>query len=72
MGFQSDKWSLPADNHNITGQYNPAFHSTEGMVGVSLPGNPQVISGPLREAAEAVGFEYDEDVNDGVPLGIGK
>ncbi|KAH6904223.1 aryl-alcohol oxidase [Coprinopsis sp. MPI-PUGE-AT-0042] len=47
------------------------FHSTEGIVGVSLPGYPQAMSQPLREAAEEVGFVYDQDVNDGVPLGVG-
>lgn len=69
---QSEKWSLPADNHNVTGQYDPAFHNTEGIVGVSIPGYPQAISEPLREAAEEIGLKYDLDVNDGVPMGIGK
>lgn len=68
--LKSEKWSPPADNHDTTDQYNPAFHSTEGMLGISVPGYPQAISGPLREAAEEIGFNYDNDVNDGVPLGI--
>ncbi|KAH6904212.1 glucose-methanol-choline oxidoreductase [Coprinopsis sp. MPI-PUGE-AT-0042] len=68
--LKSEKWSLPADNHNITGQYDPAFHNTDGIVGVSIPGYPQAIAEPLREAAEEIGLEYDQDVNDGVPMGI--
>jgi hypothetical protein len=48
------------------------FHSTEGVVGVSLPGYRQAMSQPMREAAEEAGYDYDQDVNDGVPLGIGK
>lgn len=68
--LKSERWTLPADNHNITGEYDPAFHSTEGVVSVSLPGYPQIVSASIREAAEEVGLEYDLDVNDGIPLGI--
>lgn len=68
--LKSERWTSPADNHNTAGEYNPAFHSTKGVVDVSLPGYPQAMSGPLRQAAEEVGFQYDQDVNDGVPMGI--
>ena len=63
---------MPADNHNITGEYDPAFHSTDGVVSVSLPSYPQVEGGPFREAAAEQGIEFDLDVNDGVPLGVGE
>ena len=69
---QSEKWTSPADNHDTTGEFDPSFHSTEGVVSVSLPGYPQAIRGPVREAAEEIGLQYDQDVNDGVPLGVGK
>ncbi|KAH6904191.1 aryl-alcohol oxidase [Coprinopsis sp. MPI-PUGE-AT-0042] len=69
--LKSEKWTLPADNHDIRGEYDPAFHSTEGIVGVSLPGYPQAIDATLLEAAQEVGYPFDLDMNDGVSLGIG-
>ncbi|KAH6904199.1 hypothetical protein BKA70DRAFT_1432404 [Coprinopsis sp. MPI-PUGE-AT-0042] len=68
--LKSEKWTLPADNHDIGG-YDPAFHSTEGIVGVSLPGYPQAIDETLLEAAQEVGNPFVLDMNDGVTLGIG-
>ncbi|KAH6904200.1 GMC oxidoreductase-domain-containing protein, partial [Coprinopsis sp. MPI-PUGE-AT-0042] len=69
--LKSEKWTLPADNHDITGQYDPTFHSKEGVVGVSLPGYPDAIDAPLLQAAQEAGHPFDLDMNDGVPLGIG-
>lgn len=68
--LKSEKWTSPADNHDTTGDYDPSFHSTEGVVDVSLPGYPQAITETLREAAEEIGLRYDQDVNDGAPLGV--
>ncbi|KAJ3526126.1 hypothetical protein NMY22_g10298 [Coprinellus aureogranulatus] len=69
--LKSEKWSPPADNHDTTGQYDPAFHSTQGVVGVSLGGFPEAADAKVMQAsAELSGdFAFEVDGNDGIPLG---
>ncbi len=68
---QNEKFTPPADGHNTTGEYNPAFHSEDGVNGVSLPGYPlpsaQLVLDSLNEE-----FPYTEDYNGGSPIGFGK
>ena len=70
--FQSEKWVPPADNHNTTGEFNPKFHNTKGMVRVSLPGFKQSLDDKVIAAGQQLGgiFEFDEDQNDGNNLGL--
>ncbi|KAF8901444.1 aryl-alcohol oxidase-like protein [Mucidula mucida] len=67
--FKNEKFTPPADGHN-TGEYNPAFHSEDGVNGVSLPGYPlpsaQLVLDSLNEE-----FPYTEDYNGGSPIGFG-
>jgi choline dehydrogenase-like flavoprotein len=63
----------PNDHHNITGQFEPAVHSTTGLVDVSLPGfswpiDQRVINTTKELASE---FPFKEDMNDGDTIGIG-
>ncbi|KAK0208998.1 aryl-alcohol oxidase-like protein [Desarmillaria ectypa] len=36
----NERWTPPADDHNTTGQYDPAIHKLDGMNAVSLAGYP--------------------------------
>lgn len=68
-----EKWTLPADNHNITGQFNPSVHGYSGILNVSLAGFPAPTDGRVLKTIEEVGqeFTYNEDINSGSPLGMG-
>ncbi|KAH0583235.1 hypothetical protein H2248_011115 [Termitomyces sp. 'cryptogamus'] len=70
---KSEKWTVPADNHNTTGQFNPAVHGFRGEVAVSLAGFPSPIDQRVLEATSQVGhdFEFNVDFNSGKPLGLG-
>ncbi|KAG6916148.1 hypothetical protein DXG01_008299 [Tephrocybe rancida] len=70
---KSEKWTAPADNHNITGQFNPAVHGFKGDVAVSLPGFPTPIDQRVIEATTQAGddFKFNLDFNSGKPLGLG-
>lgn len=68
-----EKWTLPADNHNITGQYNPSVHGYDGILNVSLAGFPAPTDGRVLATIEELGqeFTYNVDVNSGNSLGMG-
>ncbi|KAJ3535537.1 hypothetical protein NMY22_g6440 [Coprinellus aureogranulatus] len=68
-----EKWSPPADNHDTTGQYDPAYHSTQGPVGISLYGFPEAADPKILQASDELGghFTFELDGNDGVPMGLG-
>ncbi|KAF5351272.1 hypothetical protein D9756_008220 [Leucocoprinus leucothites] len=69
-----EKFEDPVDNHNTTGQYDPAIHSTTGRVPVTLPGFsfPQVDRLAIQASEQLGGdFQYNEDMNSGTPLGLG-
>ncbi|KAF9465127.1 aryl-alcohol oxidase-like protein [Collybia nuda] len=70
--YKNEKLTAPADGHNPSGQYNPIFHSTSGMVGVSLPGFPRG-SDPLilQTASRSSEFPFKLDMNSGNSLGVG-
>ncbi|KAF7378422.1 GMC oxidoreductase [Mycena sanguinolenta] len=72
--FKNEKWSPPADNHDTSGEFNPAVHSTQGINSVSLSGSRwpifenQVIQ-TTRELPDE--FPFNLDYNSGEPLGVG-
>ncbi|KXN84482.1 L-sorbose 1-dehydrogenase [Leucoagaricus sp. SymC.cos] len=69
-----ERFQEPVDNHNITGQYDPAVHSTNGRVPVTLPGflHPAVDNVTIQASLELGGdFRYNADMNSGTPLGLG-
>ncbi|THV07124.1 pyranose dehydrogenase [Dendrothele bispora CBS 962.96] len=71
---QNEKFVAPADNHNTSGQYDPAVHSTSGVNGVSLPGFSFSLDSLVTEAVLERSTEFPPvlDYNSGYPLGIGK
>ncbi|KAF5351273.1 hypothetical protein D9756_008221 [Leucocoprinus leucothites] len=69
-----EKFEDPVDNHNTTGQYDPAVHSTTGRVPVTLFGfpHPQLDSLAIQASEQLGGeFQYNVDMNSGTPLGLG-
>ena len=62
-----------ADGHNTTGQFNPAFHGFNGLLGDSLPGFSQAID---QRVLDTIGNNsnctFTEDSNAGSELGFGK
>ncbi|KAJ3572974.1 hypothetical protein NP233_g2733 [Leucocoprinus birnbaumii] len=71
---KNEKWTEPADHHDITGQFDPKFHTTGGVNSVSLPGflwenaDERIIQTTKDFADE---FPFNEDMNSGSHLGIG-
>ncbi|ETW75407.1 aryl-alcohol oxidase 11 [Heterobasidion irregulare TC 32-1] len=70
---KSEHFVEPADHHNITGQFDPAFHGFSGPLKVSLPGFPQTIDDRVVQTTKELASEYPfrEDVNSGETLGVG-
>ncbi|KIK60295.1 hypothetical protein GYMLUDRAFT_225790 [Collybiopsis luxurians FD-317 M1] len=68
---KNERWTLPADNHNTTGQYNPSVHSTTGINSVTLAGFPLPINPLSLQASQELGgiFAFNLDYNSGNPLG---
>jgi choline dehydrogenase-like flavoprotein len=71
---KNEKWTPPADKHNTTGQFDPRFHSFNGMTSVSLAGSPTPIDGRIIEATTQLGpdYKFNLDMNSGNMLGIGE
>jgi hypothetical protein len=72
---RSEIWNPPADNHNITGQFEPSIHGFNGNVGVSLGGYLfKGFDDRVFKAAEQLGgqFAFNTDYNDGSPIGTSK
>jgi hypothetical protein len=62
------------DHHDTRGQYNPAFHSTDGINSVSLTAsNWPIFSRHVIEASKELPDEwpFNLDMNSGKPLGLG-
>ncbi|KIK62544.1 hypothetical protein GYMLUDRAFT_260265 [Collybiopsis luxurians FD-317 M1] len=70
---KNEKWELPADRHNTTGQFNPSVHSLTGVNAVSLSGFSESIDPMIFEAVDELGgiFNFNQDYNSGNPLGFG-
>ncbi|KAJ7239418.1 aryl-alcohol-oxidase from pleurotus Eryingii [Mycena haematopus] len=71
--LMNEKWTAPADNHNTTGQYNPALHSTTGITSVSLPGYPHPFDSRIIATTQELSedWPFNLDMNSGSMLGIG-
>ncbi|KAF8912301.1 alcohol oxidase [Mucidula mucida] len=70
--MKSEKFNLPRDGHDPTGQYLPEFHGTEGVIGVSLPGFSRAIDDRIMNTtSELAEFPYAIDMNSGEQLGVG-
>ncbi|KAF8133508.1 aryl-alcohol oxidase [Mycena galopus ATCC 62051] len=72
--LKNEKWTAPADNHNTTGQFNPAIHGTNGPISVSISGYPYTdfqnrVIQTTKELPDD--FPFNLDMNSGKPLGIG-
>jgi hypothetical protein len=70
---QSERWTRPSSGEDTTGKYDPKFHSANGLVSVSISGQPLASDVKIARAIEELsgGFSFDPDPNDGTPLGIG-
>ncbi|KAJ6451440.1 aryl-alcohol oxidase [Mycena sanguinolenta] len=70
---KNERFVPPADNHNITGQFNPKVHSFSGVNSVSLSGWQYSSDTRVLEAiAQSNGeFPFNEDMNSGFQLGFG-
>lgn len=73
---RNERWTLPADNHNITGQFDPSVHSFNGINSVSLPGFlkfPAAIDDRVINASHQLSgdYKFNLDYSSGNPLGIG-
>ncbi|KAK0479237.1 aryl-alcohol oxidase precursor [Armillaria novae-zelandiae] len=63
----------PSDNHNTTGQFDPAVHSFTGITSVSLPGVPRDTDSHVIQTTSNLPdeFPFNLDYNSGHHLGIG-
>ncbi|KAJ7772273.1 aryl-alcohol oxidase precursor [Mycena metata] len=70
---RNEDWTPPADGHNTSGQYNPAYHSSQGITSVSLPGFAHDFDSLIiaTTAEKPRRFPFNLDMNDGRPLGLG-
>ncbi|KAJ7035349.1 aryl-alcohol oxidase [Mycena alexandri] len=71
--FMNEKWSAPADHHNMAGQFNPLVHNTIGINSVSLAGfshafDSRIIATTKENPSQ---FPFNSDMNSGSPLGVG-
>ncbi|TEB09915.1 pyranose dehydrogenase, partial [Coprinellus micaceus] len=71
--LKSERWTRPSSGEDTTGKYDPKFHSANGLVSVSISGQPLASDVKIARAIEELsgGFSFDPDPNDGTPLGIG-
>ncbi|KIK69240.1 hypothetical protein GYMLUDRAFT_237062 [Collybiopsis luxurians FD-317 M1] len=70
---RNERFTAPADHHNTAGQFDPRFHSFDGIVSVSMQGFPGVIDNrTIATTAELRDeFPFNLDMNSGFQLGIG-
>ncbi|KAJ7650798.1 alcohol oxidase [Roridomyces roridus] len=69
---KNERFTLPSDNHNITGEFDPAVHGFDGVNSVTLPGFPSPPDAHVIQATtELEEFKFNLDMNSGSQLGIG-
>ncbi|KAK0472980.1 alcohol oxidase [Armillaria novae-zelandiae] len=70
---RSERFVHPADNHNITGQFNPEAHGFDGIMSVTLPGYPRGTDGRVIQTTTDLAdeFPFNLDMNSGYQLGVG-
>ncbi|KAJ7099698.1 aryl-alcohol oxidase-like protein [Mycena epipterygia] len=71
---KNEHWTRPTDNHNETGQFNPAVHGFHGINAVSLSGfpNPVDLDNRVAQVTQELSdeFPFNLDYNSGFPLGV--
>ncbi|KAF9256013.1 alcohol oxidase [Marasmius fiardii PR-910] len=70
---KNERWVPPTDNHDQTGQFNPAVHGFKGITSVGLNGFPTPaiddrVAQVTRELSKE--FPFNLDCNSGYPLGV--
>ncbi|KAI0033466.1 hypothetical protein K488DRAFT_77882 [Vararia minispora EC-137] len=69
---KSEKFNLPVDEHNVTGQFLPSVHGFDGVIGVSVPGAARATDGRVIAVTREVNeFPFQVDMNSGEHLGVG-
>ncbi|KAJ6495447.1 GMC oxidoreductase-domain-containing protein [Mycena sanguinolenta] len=73
---KSEHWTPPTDGHKTTGQFDPAVHGFNGLVGVSLSGSPLGLSEFVPRSLQVIQelpdqFPFNLDYNSGTPIGLG-
>ncbi|KAJ7130850.1 alcohol oxidase [Mycena crocata] len=70
---KTERFSPPADNHNTTGQFNPAVHGFDGINTVSLAGFPTSIdSRIIKTTSQLDERPFNLDMNSGDHLDVGE
>ncbi|EIN05758.1 alcohol oxidase [Punctularia strigosozonata HHB-11173 SS5] len=68
---KSEKFNLPVDGHNVSGQFLPEVHGFDGVIGVSVPGAARATDGRvIAVTQELEEFPFQVDLNSGEHLGI--
>ncbi|KAJ6489556.1 alcohol oxidase [Mycena vitilis] len=69
---KNERFGSSADQHNTTGQFNPAVHGFYGINTVSLGGFPNPIDSRVIETTTQLAeYPFNLDMNSGYQLGIG-
>ncbi|KAF9482345.1 aryl-alcohol oxidase-like protein [Pholiota conissans] len=71
--LKNEKHVPSADQHDTTGQFDPAVHGFNGLLLTSLPGFPSDIDGRVTNTTVVLkdDFPFNVDMNSGNPLGVG-
>ncbi|KAK0450400.1 aryl-alcohol oxidase precursor [Desarmillaria tabescens] len=70
---KNEHWTPPTDNHDTSGQFNPAVHGFHGINSVSLAGFPSPIQDRVIQVTKELSdeFPFNLDYNSGFQLGVG-
>ncbi|PBK65509.1 alcohol oxidase [Armillaria solidipes] len=70
---KNERFVASADQHNATGQYDPAVHSFDGINSVSVAEYPSVLDDRIIQVTKELPeeFPFNLDYNSGYHLGIG-
>ena len=73
MCIQNEQFTVSADLHNNTGQFNSDVHGFSGINSVSLNGFPRPIDEKVLQTTVELHeeFPFNLDMNSGKHLGIG-
>ncbi|KAJ6594315.1 alcohol oxidase [Mycena capillaripes] len=70
--IKNEKFTQPADHHNTTGQFDPAFHGFNGPLSVTLAGSPSPIDARVIATTNQLPeFPFNVEMNSGSTLGLG-
>ncbi|KAL0572694.1 hypothetical protein V5O48_009268 [Marasmius crinis-equi] len=72
---KNERFTPPVDGHDITGEFDPAFHSFDGINSVTLAGFRFQMDTRIIQASKSMGNDSDYhfvlDMNSGSNLGVG-